>query len=262
MPVRGRRWEGKLERNVSLPVQILVYAAILFALLLISAEDRAGRQAVFGAGILLALVLHRAAEGRPVSETGLRFTGFARWAVLGGLWGGAAATAAAVILKMCGWLRWTAPVSPEEVFLGMAGLLLPVLWQEIFFRGYLYAALDRRYGVRTAVVGSAAAFGLFGLLAGPVHPVAGCNAFLRGLLLAGLRERTGSLGWEVGFEWMWRSFQDALFGFPSVRTPGRVVLEGPAAVTGGRSGAEAGWLFTVLLFILLVLTRKSSERSE
>lgn len=71
--------------------------------------------------------------------------------------------------------------------MGLVAVVGPVA-EEILFRGVTYGALRRRWGVRWAVVGSAA---LFAALHG--DPIALVPIFVLGLLLAGLYERTGSL---------------------------------------------------------------------
>lgn len=60
--------------------------------------------------------------------------------------------------------------------------------EEIFFRGFVFAGLASRLGIRGAMVGSAVVFSLFHMDLGVLIPI-----FITGLLLAWLYRRTGSL---------------------------------------------------------------------
>jgi sodium transport system permease protein len=72
--------------------------------------------------------------------------------------------------------------------------VLPALFEEFFFRGYLLSALLRAGSPRSAIVGSALFFGAFHLLGrGLVQVESGVNATLLGLVLGWLCWRTGSL---------------------------------------------------------------------
>lgn len=71
--------------------------------------------------------------------------------------------------------------------MGMIAVIGPVA-EEIIFRGVVYAALRRRWGVRWGLLGSAALFA--GLHA---DPIAFGPIFVLGLLLAWLYEQTGAL---------------------------------------------------------------------
>lgn len=60
--------------------------------------------------------------------------------------------------------------------------------EEIFFRGFIFAGLASRLGIRGAMAGSAVVFSLFHMDPGVLVPI-----FITGLLLAWLYRRTGSL---------------------------------------------------------------------
>ena len=60
--------------------------------------------------------------------------------------------------------------------------------EELFFRGFVFAGLIPRWGIKGAAVGSALIFSAFHLYPGVLLPI-----FVTGLLLAGLYRLTGSL---------------------------------------------------------------------
>ena len=85
--------------------------------------------------------------------------------------------------------------SPVEVAaLVIAAVVLAPLWEEIFFRGLLFAGMERRFGFWPAALVSSLVFGLVhfeGLAAGSFY-LMGQTAVL-GLVLAWLLRRTGTL---------------------------------------------------------------------
>ena len=87
------------------------------------------------------------------------------------------------------------PDDPDIVFPGPAALVTYqalALWtpftEEIFFRGFIFAGLAPRLGVRLAMVASALIFSGFHIFPGVMVPI-----FITGLLLPWLYHRTGSL---------------------------------------------------------------------
>lgn len=89
--------------------------------------------------------------------------------------------------------RWR-ELSPVPLVL-VLGLLVPVL-EELFFRGVLFAALlgERGDKVRTAILGSAALFAAFHVLApGGLSPARLVTTFLMGVVLGWLAHASGSV---------------------------------------------------------------------
>ena len=98
------------------------------------------------------------------------------------------------------FLSWPELLGPPEipdgiVFPGMAALATYealAVWtpvtEEIFFRGFVFAGLAPRLGIRRAIVVSALVFSVFHLAIGVLLPI-----FITGVLLAWLYHRTGSL---------------------------------------------------------------------
>lgn len=82
----------------------------------------------------------------------------------------------------------------EVAALVIAAVVLAPLWEEIFFRGLLFAGMERRFGFWPAALVSSLVFGLVhfeGLSAGSLYLI-GQTAVL-GLVLAWLLRRTGTL---------------------------------------------------------------------
>jgi membrane protease YdiL (CAAX protease family) len=89
------------------------------------------------------------------------------------------------------------PRAPElvQVILGVVAVVLAApLGEEVFFRGFLFAALRERFGLLPGVLLSAAVFGLFHFLGGPLLVVL---MFCFGIALALLFHRRGTLAAPV-----------------------------------------------------------------
>lgn len=83
---------------------------------------------------------------------------------------------------------------PGQLLIAIAGTLLAPLVEELFFRGYVYGALRDGLGIPAATGISAALFSLAHVLSATQGLVALLiPIFLLGLLLAYIRERSGSL---------------------------------------------------------------------
>lgn len=100
---------------------------------------------------------------------------------------------------LVGWLGIDA-LQPPEVDAGIAfdgaavlltfqalALMTPIV-EEVFFRGFIFSGLLRRFGPRWAIIVSALVFSAFHLSLGVVIPI-----FMTGVLLAWLYWKTGSL---------------------------------------------------------------------
>jgi membrane protease YdiL (CAAX protease family) len=79
-----------------------------------------------------------------------------------------------------GWIRFA--------LLVVAAVLAPIL-EEFFFRGLLYGALRRRFGISAGIVASAAVFSLLH----PQLPLGFLSIFVLGAVFAGLYEWRQSL---------------------------------------------------------------------
>src|SRR5262249_49405320 len=88
------------------------------------------------------------------------------------------------------WIHLRA-LSPIVIVLCMG--VVPAVLEELFFRGLLFGALRQATSARTAVIASAACFGLFHLVRQLIPVESGLNGFLLGLLLGWLAWKTGSV---------------------------------------------------------------------
>ncbi len=95
--------------------------------------------------------------------------------------------------------------TPLFMALAVSAVLVAPLWEEILYRGLLYSGLRRTRDVRTSVVISAAVFALAHLNAFVLLPL-----FAFGVLLALVRERTGSLLAPVVIHMLFNAVQLAL----------------------------------------------------
>jgi uncharacterized protein len=208
---------------------------------------------------------------------GLRAFDDVPWSVLGmgeGTWrarplltGAALGTAAILLTTAALWvaqqLRFEA-VSPMayvgDSWGGTALRLMLVLapaalWEEIAFRGYLYAAAIEAtpagQGPRLARTASSVAFGLVHLM----NPGAGVRTtlivMLAGWCLCVVRERAGlPAAFTAHFAWNWvmaAVLHVPVSGLPFA-TPGyKAVVTGPAWLTGGAWGPEGGIVAALVL---------------
>jgi len=95
-----------------------------------------------------------------------------------------------------GPLTWTGVVRDLLFYFGCVGLV-----EELLFRGLIYRLLDDWRGVRWAIWGSGAAFGLWHIFG---HgPLVGVVTFLLGLLFALIRLRAGGIVWLIALHALW-----------------------------------------------------------
>lgn len=233
--------------------------------------------------LLLPLVLFvtsffaRVRDGRPVAELGLAWPrgtfssvllGAALAALLLGAWrlaaGGLLVFEKAAIAPEA-QLPWL-PLGSSALALLIVALFASSFFDEIIFRGYIYSTLRERFSWVHAA-------GLTNLLFLAFHaagPEAGApaliNIFLAGLLLAGLRERSGSLAAGVAFQTVWQlmlgtffSLRLAGYDFPRYQD---VRLVGNAELSGGDYGPEGGWLITGVLVLGLAAIVAWVERGR
>lgn len=224
--------------------------------------------------------------------TGFRFMDEVPWSVLGtgeGTWrvrpmllGAAVGTGAILLTATVLWgarqLHFEA-VSPLShvgnswtgVALRLLFVLAPAaLWEELAFRGYLYAVADDAtptgQGTLLARSASSAAFGLVHLM----NPGAGVRTTLI-VMLAGwglcvLRERVGlPAAFTAHLAWNWvmaAVLHVPVSGLP-FSTPGyRAVVSGPDWLTGGSWGPEGGVVAALVLAGATAWGQRSSRTSS
>lgn len=146
--------------------------------------------------------------------------------------------------------------------LTVAMLAPAALAEELTFRGYAFSLLWRRWGVRTAVIATSAAFGLMHLLNPGVSVQSVVMVALAGVFLAVVRLSLDSLWAAFAAHFALNLAQLAVFHTAvsglALPQPGyRAVSTGPAWLTGGDWGPEAGVAaaFGMLLVSFLLAVR-------
>src|SRR5437588_1000892 len=180
---------------------------------------------VAGAALVVVSLFAARALGLDAATLGLRPAGAFRGFLIGAFAGSFVATSAVAIMRIVPALIGQ-PVIYEPLSRVAAGDLsthiaffLPfgaVIPEEFAFRGTLLGGLLARYGVRTAVLASAAAFALWHgtvafftvmnttmpvVLIVPAIAGAFVVLFVGGVMLAGLRVTTGSLFTTIAAHW-------------------------------------------------------------
>lgn len=144
------------------------------------------------------------------------------------------------------------------------------LWEELAFRGYLYAVAEEAggpfRGPLLARLASSAVFGLVHL----TNPGAGvrttCIVMLAGWCLCVLRERIGLPGASTAhLAWNWvmaAVLHVPVSGLPFA-TPGyRAVVDGPEWITGGSWGPEGGAVAALILLAAAGATYRHDKTSR
>lgn len=211
-------------------------------------------------------------EGEPLSFIGVRAPGQDgqdwRWLVLAAVMAFAGLSmwwfGASVLLEVdvSGWL----PDSVEGAswWSGGAGRLASLLClvlafisiatiEEWIYRGYLYSLLRQRLSWIHAA-GVTTLLYILLLAGGTPIPAAGLfNILLLELLLAGLREASGSVWTGVVFHSVWNVLLGAVMSLPvsgqSMPRLLQVNVEGNALLSGGEFGPEGSWMLTVPLLL-------------
>ena len=183
----------------------------------------------------------------------------------GALIGTAAILGTAVILLAVGAMRLEAMPTArldgaafvEDSWGGTALRMLlllgpAALWEELVFRGYLYAVAEEAAGRWVARLSSSVAFGAVHLMNPGANVRTTLVVMLAGLCLCLVRERTGSLpaAWSAHLAWNWvmaAVLHVPVSGLPFA-TPGyRATLSGSDWISGGAWGPEGGLVAMLVL---------------
>jgi uncharacterized protein len=214
--------------------------------------------------VVVALTVMAKIEARPVSAYGLAIRG--GWGKLfweGVLWGAAMITLLYLLLDAEGAFAlgslavrgWQAVA--DGLLWGLATLLVGI-YEESVFRGYAQFTLSTAIGFWPAA-------GVVSLLFGLVHLAdtfysweGVVSAALYGIVFSLALRRTGSLWLGIGFHSAVDFAETFLFSPPNAKTitSGHLLncaLAGPAWVTGGTVGPEAGLNGLVLFLVVLGL---------
>ncbi len=142
---------------------------------------------------------------------------------------------------------WTGTALRLLLLLGPAAL-----WEELVFRGYLYAVAHEAGGRTIARWSSSVAFGAVHLMNPGANVRTTLVVVLAGVCLCLVRERTDSLpaAWTAHLAWNWvmaAILHVPVSGLPFA-TPGyRAVVSGPDWISGGAWGPEGGLVAMLVL---------------
>lgn len=233
---------------------------------------------IYGSALAFALVIGHvgvtlAAERGDWSLAGLDASSWRPAGLLLGLVSGVAVIGVpAAILHATGSLGFVeAPPGPwgPAALTALLWLAGPALLEELVARGYAFGVLARTWGKVSAVVLTSVAFGLLHV-ANPGATVASiATVTLAGIYLASVRLATGSVvaAWlaHLAVNWVQGAvLHGPISGLDTLPAPDyRMVSAGPAWLTGGEWGLEAGAVtaaaMLVVTFLLLYLARSRPE---
>ncbi len=264
------------ERKLRAPWRIVLFVAVLFAALLVTAGIEALVEGLLAArgyvplvtdwgipfGILIATaVMLKWVEGKGWSYVWLGKQSTDPSILLrGAIWGLLAIAVPSLLLMATGELRSIA--SPPGSWLAAAGIslanLLPAAFaEELLLRGYVFAVLRESIGWRWTLIATSIVFGLLhipnpGSDAQSISLVMLAGFFLGSILLATRSLYATTL---AHFAWNWfmaAGLHSPVSGLP-VRAPGyQVVDSGPDWLTGGGWGPEGGLAAAVGMFAVLI----------
>lgn len=193
-------------------------------------------------------------DHRPIAEFGVRLdrAWWSQMALGFGLGAGLMALAFAS-QSVLGWVRPTgtlvANVAGTPIGLALFYSCVKVLcvgtYEEFVSRGYHLRNLMEGLGPRWGIVVSSSIFALLHLTNENASALSILGLFVNGLLFATAVLVTGRLSAAIGLHIAWNLFEGAVFGFPVSGDKERASLmgieqSGPAIVTGGSFGPEAG----------------------
>jgi len=118
-------------------------------------------------------------------------------------------------------------------------------YEEFLSRGYHLRNLTEGFNLPTAIILSSAMFALLHATNDNATPMSTAGLFVNALLFAAGVIATGRLSMSIGLHAAWNFFEGVVFGFPiSGDKEGASLIGvhqlGPALVTGGEFGPEAG----------------------
>jgi membrane protease YdiL (CAAX protease family) len=190
-------------------------------------------------------------ERRPLRDLGFQLVrGWPLHWVVGFLLDAGHLTVLFLVGLVGGWysvVHATGPAQAVMILVGAFLLLLPAAAvEEITMRGYVLQRLEERYGTGWAVAVSSLLFACLHL----ENPGARSPMVMLGLFLAGVHLSVGYLAtrqlWlPIAMHTAWNVFEGPVFGVPvsGIEVPYTIVkvsVHGPALLTGGQFGPEAG----------------------
>jgi len=212
------------------------------------------------------LGVERFAAGKSAAAVGLSPRHAVREILLGVLLGGALFTCVVLELAIGGFYRVLAVhVTPA---LGVAALLLlgDALLEELLFRGVIFRLVEEWTGTWIALIVSAVLFGL-AHAANPHATLVSSTAIAleAGVLLGGAFVLARNLWFPIGIHFAWNFLEGPVFG---TQVSGHAIatsalssrLTGPAAITGGAFGPEAGLAAMITCLAVAIVLLVSAVR--
>jgi hypothetical protein len=247
--------------------------AFLYPFFLAASAITGTRLIAYGAMSCAAMLVGTALSARWFGDswsdaTQMGRAGAGSWTLFGGLAAGwFAITIPSGLLVWSGALKiipaeagdWGSAALQAVVMLAPAALT-----EELMFRGYGFTLVQRQWGARTAVVSTSMAFALMHLLNPGVSVQSVVMVGLAGIFLAVVRLSFASLwaAWLAHFAYNFVQlavFHTAVSGIALPQPYYRAVSAGPAWLTGGDWGPEAGVAaaggLLVVSFLLAVRAR-------
>ncbi|HEY1889269.1 MAG TPA: CPBP family intramembrane glutamic endopeptidase [Steroidobacteraceae bacterium] len=274
-------WLGAVERRsllrllVFFTVLLAGYIAAQLASIWVSRHAPAGEANPMSMGATLVLAaallglyvaLVRSIEQRAVHELAPR----AIQGVAGIILGVALFSSVFGLLYLIGVAHWQGISARFDVALVvLVASIFAAVGEELAFRGALFRILEERSGTTTALLISAAVFGLLHALnpgATVVSTVA--IALEAGILLGAAYALTRNLWFPIGLHLGWNFTEGGIFGVsvsggPAVKGIFWVSLTGRTLLTGGKFGPEASVVAIAVCLsaavVLLVLTARKGH---
>ncbi|GHO99621.1 CAAX amino protease [Reticulibacter mediterranei] len=198
-------------------------------------------------------------ERRPFADLGLSTHRLGRYLLIGFVVGAILQGTVIGNLAQVGWYHVTsiAPVSVAVVVIlqGLGIHLMVALVEEGIFRGIIFRLLERTLGTWVALLLSAILFGMMHLT-NPGATVFGALAIALegGIMLGAAYVLTRNLWLAVGIHWAWNFFEGPFFGtsvsgIGAGKTFITSTVSGPAILTGGTFGPEAGVLALITCLV-------------
>ena len=213
-------------------------------------------EGLLGVSTVLAFwIMVRFLDRRPWATAGFNRQGMASGLLGGFALGALMLTAGVGVLHALGAYH-VSKIAPSVLVLAPLFLYLCVgVFEETFFRGYAFQTLEGRWGSGVALVTTSVVFGLVHLS----NPVPGASHWMRfagplqicfeaGLPLGAAYLLTRRWWLPIAIHWAWDYFEGPIYGCPDSgnhdpHTLLHATLTGPALLTGGPFGPEAGLVF-------------------
>jgi uncharacterized protein len=194
-------------------------------------------------------------DHRSFMSLGFAFDDRWREALAGGMLAVFIISAASLLLKASGHLKWTEIIfDPRTLFLSFGGIVLTALAEELIFRGYILNNLMTSFPKWIALLISAILFMTFHWTTLGFFPLA--NSLVLGLILGLNYIYTRNLWFSICFHIGWKFMAGPMLGFSgdeSFQTLLQTEMNGDENITGGTSGLEGSVLLLAVSLIALIM---------